>query len=127
MGPACIAIFTGTLVGMPPASALTLRWVHSVEHVAWEEDYVARDGLLHLREARVRMSGAGMEIPPGARWNGRSWAFVPAVGPLREVVLANSRHVAGYTVCIAGERCVALASIVPRGTQARIAPAECGS
>ena len=46
--------------------AFTLAWNHTIEKIRWEEDYrVTPDGLL-LGEARVKGSGAGMEIPDDA-------------------------------------------------------------
>lgn len=49
-----------------PVRDFTLAWMHSIEHVRWEEDYlVTADGLVP-GEARIQGSGAGMEPPQGA-------------------------------------------------------------
>lgn len=88
----------------------TLAWDHSVEKVRWEEDYrIAADGLL-LREARVRGSGAGMEIPEDAVLRDGSWHYQPQLPALQPLRLGRSSAPAAgdYQLCI-GTDCHPLA------------------
>ncbi|HET7731882.1 MAG TPA: DUF1850 domain-containing protein [Usitatibacter sp.] len=122
MGAVCIAMLAGAMLHVFPASRATLRWTHSVEHVPWEEDYVATSAGLRLVEARVHASGAGMDAPADARWNGSAWSYRPGLPPLAEVALANSAFVEGYRLCLPDGGCFALA---PRGTAVRLLVREC--
>ncbi|MBW6495511.1 MAG: DUF1850 domain-containing protein [Burkholderiaceae bacterium] len=56
-----------------PGETFTLRWLHSVEHVAWEEDYEVHADHLELVGSRVRGSGAGMEPEDGGYWRDGAW------------------------------------------------------
>ncbi|MBD3763886.1 MAG: DUF1850 domain-containing protein [Rhodobacterales bacterium] len=47
-------------------SGFTLDWTHSVERVRWEEDWAVSSTALRPVRGRIRGSGAGMEVPPGA-------------------------------------------------------------
>ena len=81
---------------------ITLRWTHSIQKTAWEEDY-RRDGdALRLIAARVRGTGAGMEPPPGAVLRDGAWHYSPAIPPLPRLELHHSPHTAPYVVCSAG-------------------------
>ena len=60
----CLA--AGALTTSLPIGQFTLRWQHSIEKVEWAEDYEVAGDWLHLSQARIRGSGAGMEPPPGA-------------------------------------------------------------
>lgn len=88
------------------AAAFTLSWTHSVEKIAWQEDWtVAVDGL-RLVEARVQGSGAGMEPPEGAVLKEGWWVYAPEIGPLPQLVLAASGATgSGWTLCAEG-RCM---------------------
>ena len=99
MAPLCIAILAGSAAYVLPDSQATLRWVHSIEHVPWEERYEATPGGLYLAEARIHASGAGMDAPASARWNGEYWSYTPELRLFDEVTLANSTFVAGYRIC----------------------------
>lgn len=71
-------------------TAFTLTWTHTVERTAWEEDWrVTGDGLV-LIEARIKGSGAGMEPPPSARFDGTWWRYSPALPPQQRLLLAHS-------------------------------------
>jgi len=94
------------------AGAITLAWTHSVEKIPWEEDWRLGQNGLELVEARVRGSGAGMDPPPEARFVDGSWAWRPAVPPLREVVMRRSGATADYRICIAGQ-CRPMEDLVP--------------
>lgn len=85
------------------ATAFTLAWSHSVEHLRWEEDWRVTPAGLVLVEARVRGSGAGMEPPADARLEDGWWVYTPALPPQPELVLAASGATgAGWTICVAG-------------------------
>ena len=81
--------------------ALTLAWTHSIEKIRWEEDYRATPAGVVLLEDRVQGTGAGMEPPPGAKFDGQWWRYNPHVAPLPQVVLRRSGMTVGdWQVCI---------------------------
>jgi len=85
----------------------TLAWTHSIEKTRWEEDYrVTPSGLL-LGEARVKGSGAGMDIPDDARLQDGSWRYQRRLPPLQPLRLGRTPQAGDYQVCIDG-RCLAL-------------------
>lgn len=94
-----------------PANHFTLSWTHSIEKIAWDEDWRLDADALVLVEARVRGSGAGMEPAPGARLIDGVWHYTVA---RREsaLLLAHSPYVAGYTLCAAG-RCQPMIEWLP--------------
>jgi len=93
--------------------ALTLAWTHSIEKIRWEEDYRATPAGIVLTEDRVQGTGAGMEPPAGATFDGQWWRYKPEVGPLPQVVLRRSGMTVGdWEVCIAGS-CKALGAYLP--------------
>ena len=94
------------------AGAITLAWTHSVERIAWEEDWRWTPAGIELVEARVRGSGAGMDPPPEARLVGGVWAWRPAVPPRREVLLRRSAATSDWMVCVSGQ-CRPMAAYVP--------------
>lgn len=96
----CIAIAFGTVVATLPAERFTLAWTHSVEKIRWEEEYTIHAPHLELVTARVRGSGAGMEIPDDARYNNGAWEYHPAVPPLPRLTLAASRYGGDYDLCV---------------------------
>ena len=78
----------------------TLRWQHSIEKTAWEEDYVVAGDWLLLSGARIHGSGAGMEPPPGAFLQGGVWHYRVADPWRRTLVLARSEFVRDYELCL---------------------------
>lgn len=106
--PLCIA--AGALVATLAVESFTLAWTHSVEKIRWEEDWRIEAGRLHLVEARIRGSGAGMEPPAGAVLEGGAWRYAPGIPPLARLRLAHSTFTAGYELCSAG-RCRPLAEL----------------
>jgi hypothetical protein len=83
--------------------ALTLAWTHSVEKVRWEEDYRATPAGLVITEDRLQGTGAGMEPPDNATFDGKWWRYRPAIGPQPQVILRRSgMTVSDWDVCIAG-------------------------
>ncbi len=86
------------------AMAFTLSWIHSVEKIAWQEDWVIEDGRLRIAEARIKGSGAGMEPPDDAVLKDGWWHYVPKLPPQREVHLAASgATVSAWTLCANGQ------------------------
>lgn len=86
------------------ASTFTLAWTHSVEKTRWEEDWQVGAAGLRLIEARIEGSGAGMEPPVDAVFDGRLWRYHPP-GPLIQdrIVLARSGATIGtWEICQAG-------------------------
>jgi hypothetical protein len=107
MSGAVCAIVAGASLLISPGP-FTLVWNHSVQHIRWEEDWRERDGMLVITEARVRGTGAGMEIPADAAFADGAWHYRPGVPPQRELRLANSTYGGGYEIC-QGTRCIPLA------------------
>jgi hypothetical protein len=107
-----LCIVVGTALVSIPAQRFTLRWQHTVEKVAWEEDYVVAGEWLYLSGARVQGSGAGMEPPPDAIKVGGAWHYRPAARWHRAVDLARSAFGQDYELCIDGA-CKPMADWVP--------------
>ena len=83
--------------------ALTLAWTHSIEKIRWEEDYRATPAGVVLLEDRIQGTGAGMEPPPDAKFDGKWWRYNPHVAPLPQVILRRSGMTVGdWQVCIGG-------------------------
>ena len=84
-------------------SALTLAWTHSVEKVRWEEDYRATPAGLIVTQDRLQGTGAGMEPPSDATFDGTWWRYRPKIGPQPQVILRRSgTTVSDWDVCIGG-------------------------
>jgi hypothetical protein len=107
----CLA--TATAVVQIATSSFTLAWTHSIEKVRWEEDYRIEGDRLHLVEARIKGSAAGMEPPPGARLKDGWWHYVPAQPWHLELRLTRSTYAHDYDLCTQG-RCRSLAEIAPQ-------------
>lgn len=107
-----ICLLAGKVVAPLMVGAMTLAWTHSVEKIAWEEDWRATPAGLELVEARVKGSGAGMEPPPEARLVNGSYVWRPKVPPQDEVVMRRSGATADWRVCIEG-RCRPMEAYVP--------------
>jgi hypothetical protein len=107
----CIA--SGGAVAKLALAAFTIAWTHSVEQVAWEEDLRIEGDRLIVLEARIKGSGAGMEVPEGAVLRDGFWHYRPDLPPLPELELANSGATADWRLC-AGGSCKPLGSFVPR-------------
>ena len=84
-------------------AAFTLAWTHSVEKTRWEEDWTIGKTGLSLQEARIEGSGAGMDPPDDATFDGRFWRYHPHLPPQPRVVLARSGATGGdWQICFAG-------------------------
>ncbi len=94
----CLGL-AGTVWATLPVPSFTLAWDHTIEKIRWEEDYRVTPAGLLLGEARVRGSGAGMEIPDGAVLREGAWHYqrqVPALQPLR---LGRTPEAGDYQLC----------------------------
>ena len=92
--------------------SFTLAWTHSIEKILWEEDYRVEGEGLRLVEARIRGSGAGMEVPDDARLVNGVWHYTPPLGLLERLRLTHSPYAEGYSFCQGGE-CVPLIQHAP--------------
>jgi len=87
----------------------TLSWTHSVEKTLWAEEYRITPAGLILTDARIESTGAGMEMPADATFDGRFWHWRPKLPPLPELQLRRSDAVPeGYALCTQ-EGCRAIA------------------
>jgi hypothetical protein len=100
---ACLLVMGAKQV-LIAGSTFTLAWSHSVEKTRWEEDWHVGLNGFQLVEARVEGSGAGMEPPEGAVFDGKVWRYHPALAFLEDrLVLARSGATAGaWQVCEQG-------------------------
>jgi len=99
----CLGL-VGVVWAQLPVSDFTLAWNHTIEKIRWEEDYrVTPQGLL-LGEARVRGTGAGMEIPQGARLQSGSWHYRRILPPLQPLNLGRTPEAGDFELCFDG-RC----------------------
>jgi hypothetical protein len=110
---ALLCLASATTVVSLAAPAFTIAWNHSIEHVRWEEDYRIVGHRIELVEARIQGSAAGMDPPPGARFDGVWWHYAPADRWHDELRLTRSPFTADYELCIEG-RCRSLAEVLPQ-------------
>jgi hypothetical protein len=103
LAAAALCMAAGAMQINLPVRSFTLRWQHSIEKVAWAEDYEVAGAWLHLSQARIRGSGAGMEPPPGATLIDGVWHYRLDNPWRREIVLARSEYVPDYELCIQGK------------------------
>jgi hypothetical protein len=102
-----------------PIAAFTLVWTHSVEKVAWQEDWRINSKGLELTQARVKGSGAGMEPPPEARLVDGWFQWHPNRGQVPELILGNSGAAGEWQLCSDGE-CRTLSAIFGRPVGANV-------
>lgn len=102
----CLGL-AGVVWAQVPTADFTLAWTHTIEKIRWEEDYrVTSDGLL-LGEARVKGSGAGMEIPDGAELRNGTWHYQRQMSPLQPLRVGRTPEAGDYQLCF-DQRCHAL-------------------
>lgn len=102
----------GALIHLHTA-VLTLAWTHSIEKIRWEEDYRATLAGIVVTQDRIQGTGAGMEPPPDAKFDGTWWRYTPKLPPLPKVVLRRSGMTVGdWQVCIKGA-CRSMGSYLP--------------
>lgn len=101
MSALCLA--AGKLVAAIPVATFTLAWTHSIEKTRWEEDWRIADGRLQVVAARIRGTGAGMEMPDDATLIDGAWHYRPRLAPMPSVALAHSPYAGAYELCLAGD------------------------
>jgi hypothetical protein len=106
----CLA--TGGIVATLAVSSFSLVWNHSIEKIRWEEDWRIEDNLLVLTTARIRGTGAGMEVPDGAVLLAGVWHYRPKLAPLPKLQLTHTPYTSGYDICHGGH-CQPLAEYLP--------------
>lgn len=118
----------GVVWAQLPVPAFTLAWNHTIEKIRWEEDYrVSAEGLL-LGEARVKGSGAGMEIPEGAELREGSWHYQRQLPPLQPLRLGRTPEAGDYQLCF-DQRCHLMSEWLgpPKATQPALELWSCES
>lgn len=94
-----LCLSAGALSTSLSIHAFTLAWMHSVEKVRWEEEWVIEGKQLHLLSANIRGFGAGMEPPIDAIFKDGAWHYNPRVEPMQRINLAHSPYTKGYEIC----------------------------
>lgn len=107
-----LCLTAGAVVTKLAVDAFTLTWIHSIEKIRWEEDWRVEAGALHLVAARIRGTGAGMEMPAGAVLRDGAWHYRPEVPPQAGLRLTHSPYAQPYTLCTASA-CRPLADYLP--------------
>lgn len=93
-------LMAGAMILSLAGSDFRLEWTHSVEHLVWRETWDIEGGLLHLQQAAVKGSGAGMDPGPGAVLQDGWWIWSPELPPQQELVLAASGATdGGWSIC----------------------------
>lgn len=91
------------------AASFTLAWSHSVEKTRWEEDWLVGQAGFHLVEARIEGTGAGMEPPEGAVFDGQVWRWQPQARFQQDrLILARSGTTGGAWEICSGSACRAI-------------------
>ena len=98
----CLGL-AGSVWATLPVAEFTLAWRHTVEKVRWEEDYRVTPQGLRLGEARVRGSGAGMDIPEGAVLRDGAWHYRRQLPPLSPLRLGRTPEAGDYQLCTNGQ------------------------
>jgi hypothetical protein len=113
----CLALLGAA--GQPvfiPVQQFTLAWVHTIEKVRWEEDYVvdtvAGHAVLNAVAARVRGSAAGMEPSPDARLENGWYSYQPQIRQPEVLRLTRSAFAADYELCSSGQ-CRTMTDFLP--------------
>ncbi|NRD33916.1 DUF1850 domain-containing protein [Shewanella sp. DC2-4] len=94
----CLGL-AGTLWAQVPTDNFTLAWNHSIEKIRWEEDYNVTPQGLVLVEARVKGTGAGMEIPDDAYLKNGSWHYQPKLPILPVLRLSRTPEAGDFELC----------------------------
>lgn len=98
MSSLCLGL-AGVVWASLPLTQFTLAWTHSIEKIRWEEDYQVTEQGLVLQQARVKGSGAGMEIPDGAELREGSWHYQRPLPPLNPLRLGRTPEAGDYQLC----------------------------
>lgn len=103
MSAACLLV--GATALTLASGGFELSWRHSVEKVAWREQWSVTPAGLKLTGAAVKGSGAGMEPGPGARLVNGWWVWTPAMATVPALELAASGATGGGWRLCDGTRC----------------------
>ena len=96
----CIIGATSLMLSAPN---FTLEWTHSIQKTRWIETWDVTEAGLKLREAAIESTGAGMEMPEEAKFDGHFWRWTPKLPALPELALARSDAVpTGWQLCAKG-------------------------
>ncbi|MDI3336066.1 DUF1850 domain-containing protein [Defluviimonas aestuarii] len=101
MSLACLLVSASATTTLTLASAsFDLSWRHSVEKTEWRETWIVEGGRLHLTEAAVKGSGAGMDPGKGAALIDGWWVWTPDLPPVPNLTLAASGATGGgWRIC----------------------------
>jgi hypothetical protein len=99
----CLGL-AGTIWAQMPAEQITLSWSHTIEKIRWAEDYRLQPGGFILEQARVKGSGAGMEIPLDAVLNNGSWYYTPYLPILPMLKLGRTPEAGDYKLCVSSAK-----------------------
>lgn len=98
------------------ATAFTLGWSHTVEHLPWQEDWRVEGGRLVLDAVRIKGSGAGMDPAPEARLIDGWYVWHPANGARAKIVLRRAEDrdgaIGDWQLCVAGDPCAPLGDLL---------------
>ena len=86
-------------VALAVSNGFTLSWTHSVERTEWVETWQITDGRLHLTEAAVRGSGAGMEPGADAVLKDGWWVWSPDFSVPTLSLAASGATGQGWRIC----------------------------
>ncbi|WP_425438802.1 DUF1850 domain-containing protein [Paracoccus isoporae] len=90
----------GTVALSLSGPGFSLEWTHSVENIAWREQWRVTEAGLDLARASVKGSGAGMEPGADAVLRDGWWSWDPDLPPQAELRLAASGATgAGWRLC----------------------------
>lgn len=91
------------LIALAEGGSFTLEWTHSVEREDWRETWeVTEDHRLHLTQAAVKGSGAGMEPGEGGHFEDGWWVWAPDLPSVPALILAASgKTPSAWTLCAA--------------------------
>ncbi|MCW5729198.1 MAG: DUF1850 domain-containing protein [Alphaproteobacteria bacterium] len=107
-----LCLSAGAMVVSLSWQAFTISWTHSVEQVEWQEDYRVAGRHLELSAARIKGSGAGMDVPPGAVHAAGMYHYWPKRPPIESLNLARSEGRKDYGICWE-LGCMTLSSLLP--------------
>lgn len=97
----CLGL-AGSIWATLEGGEFTLAWQHTVEKIRWEEDYRVTPSGLRLQGARVKGTGAGMEIPPQAVLKDGAWHYQPKPLLLQPLRLGRTPEAGDYQLCRQG-------------------------
>ncbi|WP_291720777.1 DUF1850 domain-containing protein [Magnetospirillum sp. 64-120] len=102
----CLAAAMSAAASIPialPDGRFSLRWIHSIEKVEWQEDWRVSEKGLEVVEARIKGSGAGMEPADDAILKDGWYVWQPHTPSMAKVILGRSGVVADHRICVGGD------------------------